>query len=517
MEPNYYVISFAPGCIEGLKIGVEKRGPSFCDEVYPKLWENDLILDSDQNLEDFIKFHNLEQGYVRVLLPASLVSTRSLSFPFSDPKKIKQALHFKVESELLQELESIQMAYQILPNEQGAEVIVYTTPKYEIERLKQTVSHYNLLLYEVSFYGHALIHALPQDMEQNDYYQVYLGIEEVFVNCIKGKKLIKNKFFQTQFLDILRYLLSTELEILPNEEAELEEDEAFALLETSERSDGAPVFENEPRKELVQEIDQLCHQLNFFFSTVPEQEILVYGKLADLVQFDGETFKPQVEKLDQWIQNNDEQWGILSTLAQNTAFLNTQNVPVTFYSRTKFLGFLMLRKFAIRAFIVCSLFIATSVALGVGSYWEETLSVQATTQNKRLLRERLQILLPDVSVQSLTQGMQLLKEKIQKKQNELKLSGPFLERTYSNLNLLKQISNAFPSFAESSIDQIKTLESELFISGKAKNYDQLEEIRTIIEGLEFFPNQTAKVTNNKTSEGVLFQIVIRPENIDQQD
>ena len=517
MEPNYYVIFLAPGCIEGLKIGVEKKGPFFCDEIYSKLWDNDLILESEQNLEEFIKFHNWEQGYVRAILSVSLVSTRSLTFPFSDPKKIKQALHFKVESELLQEVDSVQIAYQILPNEQGAEVIVYTTPKYEIERLHQVMSHHDLLLYEVSFYGHALLHALPQTIDENEYYQVYIGIEEVFVNCVKGRQLVKNKFFQTQFLDILKYLFATELEIDPNEETELEEDEAFVLLETDKLSGDTSVFENEPRKELVQEMIQLCSQLNFFFSTMPEREILIHGRLADLVSFDGQTFQPQMEQLDQWIQNNDEQWGLLSTLAQNTHFLNTKYSPVSFYSKTKFLGFLMLRKFAIRAFFVVFLLIVTSATLGIGSYWEKVISEQEAIQNKRLLRERLQILLPDIPVQSLTQAMQLLREKVQKRQDELELSQLFVERTYSNLNLLKQISNAFPAFAESSIDHLKVFKSEVIISGQAKNYDQLEEIRKIIEGLKFFPNQTVKVTNNKTSERVLFQILIRSENMNPAD
>ncbi len=513
MDPNYYVISLAPGCIEGLKVGVEKKGSAFCDETYSKLWENDLILDSEQNLEQFIKFHGWNQGYVRAILPASLVSTRSISFPFNDPKKIKQALHFKIESELLQELDSVQLAYQIILSDQDAEVIVYTTSKSEIERLDQVISHYNLLLYEVSFYGHALLHTLPQVIDENDYYQVYLGVEEVFVNCIKNRQLVKNKFFQTQFLDILKYLLATELEIAPNEEIELEEDEAFALLETEGSLEGTPVFENEPRKELIQEITQLCHQLNFFFGTMPEQEILIYGKLSDLVRFDGQTFQPHLAQLDQWIESNDEQWGILSTLADSSDFLNAQNAPVTFYSRTKFLGFLMLRKFAIRAFMVGFLFIATGFSLAVGRYWEQTLSEQATVKNQRLLQERLQMLLPDEAVTNLTQGVELLKEKIQKRQYELNISTPFFERNYSSLNLLKQISNTFPSFAESSIDHIKFLESELLISGQTKNYDQLEEIRKIVEGSQFFANQVVKVTNNRTSEGVLFQIIVRSENL----
>ena len=411
MDSNYYVISFAPGCIEGLKIGVENKELSFCDEAYTKLWETDVIREPEQDLEEFIKFHHWEQGYIRAILPTSLVSTRSFYFPFSDPKKIKQTLHSRVESELLQEIETVQLAYEIFPIEQaGAEVVVYTAPKSEIERLEQVASQYNLLLYEVSFSGHALLNVLPDYVEGN-FYQIYFGVEEVFVNYTHNKNLLKNKFFQSSCLEIVEHLLETELEIEANEETELEEDEAFAILENTSRSDDATVFEDDPRKELIQELEQICEQLNFFLRTMPKGEVKLYGRLALLVHFDGEKLMLQTQKLDEWIKNSHKQWGILSTLSTNIKFIVSKRSPVTFYSKTMFLGFLMMRKFAFQACTLSFLLIATITSFSVSLFWEDSLSEQLNTYHDMLIRERLQILLPDSPVQTIPQGVQLLKKK----------------------------------------------------------------------------------------------------------
>lgn len=79
--------------------------------VHPRV---DAAAPLDEHLRRFLGMHHLPTEQVAVALPASRVSTRRLEFPFSDARRLAQAIPFEIEAETPFELEDILVDWNVL-------------------------------------------------------------------------------------------------------------------------------------------------------------------------------------------------------------------------------------------------------------------------------------------------------------------------------------------------------------------------------------------------------------------
>lgn len=82
-----------------------------------------------EHLQRFIAMHKLPIGHVATALPARQLSTRRLEFPFSDSRRLAQAIPFEVESETPFRLDDIVVDWNLLRAEKNQGVVAATLAK----------------------------------------------------------------------------------------------------------------------------------------------------------------------------------------------------------------------------------------------------------------------------------------------------------------------------------------------------------------------------------------------------
>lgn len=84
----------------------------------------------------FVEFHHLATEHVVVSLPGHRLSSRRLSFPFSERRKLAQAVPFAVEEELPFDLEDVVVDWTVTGGDRSrAEVLAAIAPRAEVSAL----------------------------------------------------------------------------------------------------------------------------------------------------------------------------------------------------------------------------------------------------------------------------------------------------------------------------------------------------------------------------------------------
>ncbi len=91
--------------------------------VHPRI---DAAAPLDEHLRRFLGMHHLPTDHVAVALPAEQVSTRRLEFPFSDARRLAQAIPFEIEAETPFDLEDIVVDWNVLAGDRNHGVVAAT-------------------------------------------------------------------------------------------------------------------------------------------------------------------------------------------------------------------------------------------------------------------------------------------------------------------------------------------------------------------------------------------------------
>ncbi len=96
--------------------------------VHPRI---DADANVAESLQRFLAMHNLPTDQVACALPARQLSTRRLEFPFSDRRRLAQAIPFEIEAETPFDLEDIYVDWNILYADRNRGVVAATLAKRE--------------------------------------------------------------------------------------------------------------------------------------------------------------------------------------------------------------------------------------------------------------------------------------------------------------------------------------------------------------------------------------------------
>lgn len=88
----------------------------------------------------FVHLHELPAAHVVAALRADRISSRRLSFPFSDRRKLDQAVAFEVEGDVALDLEQVVVDWTIVGGDKNrAEVVASIAPRAEVSELIETL------------------------------------------------------------------------------------------------------------------------------------------------------------------------------------------------------------------------------------------------------------------------------------------------------------------------------------------------------------------------------------------
>ena len=94
-----------------------------------------------EELRDFVTAHGLPTDHVACALPGDRVSSRRLSFPFRDRRRIDQAVPFAVEGEVPFDLDEFFLDWEIVGGDRShADVVVTLAPRSEVALLLKTLA-----------------------------------------------------------------------------------------------------------------------------------------------------------------------------------------------------------------------------------------------------------------------------------------------------------------------------------------------------------------------------------------
>lgn len=82
-----------------------------------------------EHIQRFVSMHSLPMGQVACALPANLLSTRRLEFPFSDRRRLSQAIPFEIEAETPFDLDEIFLDWNLLTGDRTHGVVAATLAK----------------------------------------------------------------------------------------------------------------------------------------------------------------------------------------------------------------------------------------------------------------------------------------------------------------------------------------------------------------------------------------------------
>ena len=96
--------------------------------VHPRI---DAEAPLDELLQRFISMHHLPTEQIAAALPANQLSTRRLEFPFSDTRRLAQAIPFEIEAETPFDLDDIVVDWNVLTAERQLGVVAATLARKE--------------------------------------------------------------------------------------------------------------------------------------------------------------------------------------------------------------------------------------------------------------------------------------------------------------------------------------------------------------------------------------------------
>ena len=94
--------------------------------VHPRI---DSTTQVSEHLQRFVGMHKLATGHVATALPAGQLSTRRLEFPFSDSRRLAQAIPFEIEAETPFRLDDIFVDWNLLRAEKNQGIVAATLAK----------------------------------------------------------------------------------------------------------------------------------------------------------------------------------------------------------------------------------------------------------------------------------------------------------------------------------------------------------------------------------------------------
>ena len=534
MAKTIYSLAIHPECIEGIQLVKRNERFSSKAEHSSAFLPISKGVTLEERIENFLETHKWSNHQISLIIPCEEVSFRVLHFPFQDKKKVKMALPFEIESEILTEREDskYQYATQMLPDG-TTRVLLLVIPTGYLQMLILLCARYDLLIKNIDCAAYKLFNSIPSPEENNPQFQVYLGVEETFINVIENQHLQAIKVFPNQ--------LALYLQESPGIQQLDRHDLCQSILDAPKIP--APGRQNQsnpsPASLIQDEILTLCTQFNLFARTWNFREsphVSYHGLFGILLEWDGASFKlrngvsahnanlayenspPNTlvqnpgegtplhsQEIKSFLSGFKPHWGILGEL-KKYGLRHLEGHDLSFYSEgTPMIRFL--RKHRLKLVICVVFFMLMVGSSGANyflelSYWENEI---ARTESQ--LNNILHHLLPDDSSLDIQAATTLLQTRVSQKK-KLQKETRFNHRKYHILSFIKKISAALPDDESFNIKSMELNNSRFKVTGNAGSYEDLEIFTNRLSAFEEFKNKTLLPDYRKSQDKIFYTITL---------
>jgi len=534
MERLSYLIALSSHAVEGVGVGgggalsVYSHG---IPAIEDGRMESEVIR---AQLETFLARADWKDGSAILVLPTEAVSFRRLRFSFGDTKKIRQALPFELENELMEGLEGFVYDFDVVSGkEQHTEVLVYLVRKDTLQGLLEACQARNLDVRRVTFSAQALLSA-GKNTEGHQFH-LYTGSDETFILYTEqGRLCAMAALSATPHLVLeeagtqedaspterLRVLLESSgngathpVSGVPEEGPPAgEEGEEFpedpeALLENIEGGSPEPLH---PRARLQGELERAREEANRFLRLyrpgVP-YGLSVAGLFSSCL-----TFRPETGEIALSLENGAgvlpvrPHSGILSELVAGQQALGRSG-GINFFRRvgTWVAVFSALKwKLVVSAVLVVLL---TGLWLGAYFYRGSIIEHRLAGINAQLSSE-LKIPTP-VNTLSVNAALKKLREERAKLEQEQNAAAYLENYHYDALVLLREVSRLFTQLPRMKVDALTFNRDRFTLTGTTPDYNDSETLKNRIAALEQFKGQEVKISHSRTGQGILYRLSIQ--------
>ena len=534
MAKTIYSLAIHPECIEGIHLLQRNERFAYKAEYSSALLPITKGVTLEERLENFLETHKWSSHQIFLIIPSENVSFRVLHFPFQDKKKVKMALPFEIESEVLTEKEESNYQYtmQLLPDG-TTRVFLFIIPKGYLQMLILLCARHNLLIKNIDCAAYKLFKSVPPLEKKNPHFQVYLGVEESFINVIENQNLQSIKVFPNRLAAFLKEIPGLhQMDRFDFCQGILDAPQKL-IPERKNHSTPSPVS-------LIQaEFQSLCSQFNLFTKTWNFQESLsvsFHGLLGILLEWDGTSFRlregvsTQKTKLgkvnsrrnsfDQNLQggtplHSEEikshlssfktHWGILGEL-KKYELQHLEGHDLSFYTEgTPLIRFLQKQRLKL---VMCLVFFGLMVAsLGANFFLELQYLEKEIARTESQLASKLHQLLPDDANHDVQAAITLLQTRVSQKREALKETR-FDQRKYQFLKFIKKVSAALPDDESFNIKSMELNNSRFRVTGNSSSYEKLEIFANRLSAFEEFKDKPLLPDYRKSKDKIFYTITI---------
>ena len=531
------LISLAPSLAESLIAGGQDRPEHHHLELDRKGAPASLPF-SPKALGKLLKQQGRSRLPLAIVLPSKAITFRKVQFPFANPKKVLQALEFELEHELLGDIDQHVFTYRLQGQPDGSAVVsTYLMERSVLNGLLEICREHGVSPYRITFSASALFLSTP--LPSPLHFQVYAGAEETFISVIRSNRLQSVRTFP--FNPIGPILASTEQPVRSAREfmdlldrrrngrnggnggdgddgGDGREEPPAEKGQAQHRFSGTPDRRRHragsERQLFLQrfrtEFQELLPDLNQFVRLHAFGEPItmsVHGMFAPFLQWDSEgrefTLLDAPPAADGGPRNS---LGIVEELQTHPEEFRAAGL-ISFQRRHA--GWVQQLLELRRPLTAMAAGLAVLLALVAGNFY---LNLSAMQQEMRRLdgeiRSQLSQNLPNGTAAG--EGMRLLRIQVEQLRTSLQAEARFVNYRYNVLEALKAVTGLFEDLPGLTVESLTLSEERFSIAGKTPSYNDSESLRNRLAALERFNQRQAKITHQRTAQGISFRISIEP-------
>lgn len=476
-------------------------------------------------LEGLLDEHGWSNASATLVVPTAQASFRRLGFPFREAKKIRQALPFELESELLDPPEAYRSEFQVhVGDDGGAHVPVFLLREDEVAALVEACEQRGLAVQKLTFAAMALLSAEPAPTGLH--FQIYLGADEAFVLMLEDGRV---ETVQTLALsvDALREALAAQHRRTPGEMlsalarvveqggmASAPQPEAEADDAAPARAAETPVVADAAAEALLGHLRAGMEDVNRFVrihALEASFTVSLHGLYAPLFHWDGDagTIHLRAEPLSGQRLPEPPFAGVLAELQGNVRpVLSARGVN---FSRRVGAWRAHLREARWPLVAAVLLVLAWGVLMGTEFYFRTAELNQRLDAVNQRLRAALNIPVVE-NPAAVNTAVSRLENQVDALKRERAAEARFADYDYEALGLLEAIARVVAQTPRFTVDSLAYTRERFTMAGTTPNYTDSEAVKRRLLALPRFEGRTGTVTHSRSGQVIRYRLVIEPRS-----
>ena len=491
MARAFFLIAVGPGLCESFTVSGREGSTGETRTTYASDAEGTLAERVIAALERHLQDMPPPRMPVALVLPSVLFSHRRVHTPFTDRRKVAQALPFELENELLEPLHEQVYAHELIPQgEQGALVPVTLIRRDVLEAVVSLCQQYRLDLWRVTSSAHALLNADASSDARR--IAVYLGPDEAFVCEAAGNKALA-----------VHSLPWDVPELLPAGEGPPWRTPA-ALTQAVEQR----LTRDETDDPLAAEVEAARVELNRFVrahAVTESPPVELRGLFAPLLRWDAEQglFVRTAEGESAPARSQDG-FGVAGALAASSEPDQAARGMNFHRERAVWMRRLVAHK---QTAVAAAVLLVVLLGVAGTNFYLRTRFLQADLQR---LDARIQTMLSRhlEDTRAPATAVRILEQRVEELRQQRQSTDRFEDYHYESMTLLNQLSQIYADFPDVTVETLSANSERLILAGQTESFQATEALKDRVAALERFRQHQANLVHQRSGERITYRITV---------